>query len=190
MNVMTTHESSFQSLRVMLEAAVPARAMIAVSAARDEDGQSALAFGLARAYADAGRRTVLMSLYDRAGESPHGGEDDLAAWGGAFRQATRVPKDVHALVEELRSQHDLVIAVAPPIARDAVALETCRLAHGVLLAVRLGRKITEDDERTVLQLQRIAANLLGVVAMHPETTKVRVQRDLAAATRRLEAPAS
>lgn len=170
---------------------MPARAMIAVSSARDEDGQSALAFGLARAFADAGRRTVLMSLYDRAGEPAYGAEaDDLAAWGGAFRQASRVPKDVSALVEELRSQHDVVVAVAPPIASDAVSLQTCRLAHGVLLAVRLGRKITEDDQRTVAQLQRVAANLLGVVAMHPETTKVKVQRDVAAATRRLEAPAN
>ncbi|HTJ28667.1 MAG TPA: hypothetical protein VMA36_21110 [Candidatus Limnocylindria bacterium] len=189
MNRMTNRDSSFQSLRVMLDARLPAPAVLVVSAACDRDGPPTLACGLARAFAEAGRRTVIISLYDLAGgeSSSPAVPDELATWGGAVHYAPRGLREMSDVVSDLQSTHDVVLAVAPPVPKDPISLQISRLAHGVLLAVRLGRKITTDDETTVTQLQRVGATLLGVVAMHHEAADLKRRYNVAVGAPPLEA---
>jgi Mrp family chromosome partitioning ATPase len=179
---MTNSPASFQSLRVMLDALLPARAMLVVSAACDEDGHGTLASGLAEALADAGRKTVLISLHDRAAAEP-------SMCSAAVQYLSRAPKDLSEVLADLRSQHDVVMVIAPPVPKDPISLQVCRLADGVLLSVRMGRKITADDENTVTQLRRVGATLLGIVATQQEMRKLKARRDLAVGTAKPLEPA-
>jgi Mrp family chromosome partitioning ATPase len=154
----------------MLDARLPAQAMLVISAACEQDSPPRLGCGIARAFAEAGHRTALVSLYEpAAGESAANAVlDELATWGGGIHYAPRALMEMSAFIRELRSMHDIVVVVAPPVPRDPISLQISRMADGVLLAVRLGRKITADDEHTVTQLQRVSASLLGVVAVQHE----------------------
>jgi hypothetical protein len=137
-----TDHSSFDSLRVMLDVKLPPPAMIVVSSAFGNDGQRKLAKGLARAFAETGRDT-------------------------AFITSRRTAKDLNSQIADARSKHEIVIVAAPPILGNSASLDLCRIADGVLLAVRLGRKIAAEDESAAAQLNLVAAKILGVVAMRP-----------------------
>jgi hypothetical protein len=166
---MSGNDSSFRSLRVMLDARLPAPAVIVASSALDGDGQDELAYGVARAFAEAGERTALISLYGTDGNRPQ------RQVGRRPAQLRRITFSIHGnrrnelngLIAAARKDHDIVIVSSPPIVANSASLDLCRLADGVLLAVRLGRKITADDEHTTAQLKLVDAKLLGVIAMRP-----------------------
>jgi Mrp family chromosome partitioning ATPase len=163
---MTSNDSSFRSLRIMLEAQLPSRALIVASSALDGDGQDELAHGVAHAFADSGKRTAFISVYN-------GGGKPQRHLGRRCAHLTRIGvsiggrNDLKPVIANARENHDFVIIAGPPVASYSGSLDLCRLADGVLLAVRLGRKVTDADQRTAGQLKLVAANVLGVIAMRP-----------------------
>lgn len=168
---MTSNTSSYQSLRVMLDVRLPVSAMLVVSSACEGDGQDELACGLAGAFAETGRRTAVISLYDAPGEWLGAANLQLRGFTGSFFKAPAASIELNSLINEARLEHDVVIVASPPLSVHSASLDLCRLANGVLLAVRLGRKISEQDEQTVAQLQRVDAKLLGAVAMRPAPSR-------------------
>ncbi len=175
---MANNDQSLQLLRVILNAKVPLSAMIVVSSACADDEQAELACGLAHAFSEAGRNTALISLYDHGDARYYCITDaDSRVFTGSFFQAPASPVELDSLVASVRAGHEIVIVASPPIIADSSALHLCRIADGVLLAVRLGRKVIADDENTVTQLQRVGANLLGVIAMEPPARQVTKSSD-------------
>lgn len=176
---MANNDQSFQSLRVMLDAKLPSAAMVVVSSACGEDGQAELACGLAHAFSDSGRKTALISLYSTGDPRSRCMTDlDLRTFAGPFFQAPLAPIELNSLVADVRAEHEVVIIASPPIIAESASLHLCRIADGVLLAVRLGRKVTADDENTVTQLQRVAATLLGVIAVRPPAERATESADV------------
>ncbi len=177
---MANNDQSFQSLRVILDAKLPRSSMVVVSSACGEDGQAELACGLAHAFSDAGRKTALISLYSPGDSLPSRcmTDLDLRTFAGPFFQAPLAPMALNSLVADVRAKHEVVIVVSPPIITQSTSLHLCRIADGVLLAVRLGRKVTADDENTVTQLQRVAATVLGVIAVRPSAERATESPDI------------
>ncbi len=170
--MLNANDSPLQSLRVVLDARLPNSAMMVVSSACAGDRQAELAYGLARAFAAAGRATAALNLCDDSyGSEPGDVSDDveLRAFGGTCVKAPGTTRELNSLVANVRAEHEIFIVACPPIPADSTSLELCRLASGVLLAVQLGRKATPQDEETVTQLRRVSATLLGVIAMRPAT---------------------
>ncbi len=179
---MANNDQSYQSLRVMLDAKLPNTAMVVVSSACGEDGQAELAHGLAHAFIDSGRKTALISLYSPGDARSRCMTDlDPRTFAGHFFQAPLTPIALDSLVADVRAEHEIVIVASPPIITESASLHLCRIADGVLLAVRLGRKVTADDENTVAQLQRVAATLLGVIAVRPPAERATESPDIAIA---------
>ncbi len=179
---MANTDQSFQSLRVVLDAKLPNTAMVVVSSACGEDGQAELACGLARAFSDSGRKTALISLYSTGDARSRCMTDlDLRTFSGHFFQAPLTPIELDSLVADVRAEHEVVMVASPPIITESASLHLCHIADGVLLAVRLGRKVTADDENTVTQLQRVAATLLGVIAVRPPAERATESPDITVA---------
>ncbi len=176
--MLNNNDSSLQSLRVVLDARLPNSAMIVVSSACAGDRQVELAYGLARAFTAAGRRTAALNLCEDAyGSEPGDASDDveLRSFGGTFVKAPGTTRELNSLVANVRAEHEIFIVACPAVPTDSTTLELCRLASGVLLAVRLGRKATPQDEDTVTQLQRVSATILGIIAMRPPAASAGVQ---------------
>lgn len=161
---MTNTHSSFQSLRIMLDVRLPSSAMVVVSSACEGDGEDELAYGLAQAFAETGRRTALIKL-NGYHDGMQGTADVESNFNGSRFHAPASPNELNSLVTDVRYAHDVVIVASPPLGEQSASLDLCRLANGVLLAVRLGRKVTPRDQEAVEQLKRLDARLLGTVAM-------------------------
>lgn len=154
---------SLQSVRVMLDANVPRVSVIVVTSASEEDGQMELACDLAHSFGLAGRRTALISMY-RDGQIRSENAPCTE-----FFQAHAALSELEPLLARLRAEYETVIIASPPVVANAATLDMCRVGDGVLLAVRLGRKIAADDEHTVKQLQSVSARILGIVATRPSS---------------------
>jgi hypothetical protein len=152
---------SLQSVRVMLDAKVPRVSVIVVTSASEEDGQMQLACDLAHSFGLAGRRTALISMYQ---DGQIRSENAPCA---EFVQAHAALSELEPLLARVRAEYDAVIVASPPVGENAGSLDMCRISDGVLLAVRLGRKIAADDEQTVKLLQSVSARILGIVATRP-----------------------
>jgi capsular exopolysaccharide synthesis family protein len=79
--------------------------------------------------------------------------------------------EMSALLEQLRSMADYVLLDSPPVLNVADASILAQKVDGVLMVVEAGRTRTDVLQRAVVLLQRVAAQLLGVVL-----NKVIVQR--------------
>jgi len=167
---MAQNEQSLQIVRVVLNSMLPRAAMIIVSSASEQDGQFELACGLAQAFCDAGRKTALIDLHNSDADASQGvALAGLSMGNVSVLRAPRGPVDIEAFIAKIRAEQDVSIVASPPIVANSSSLDLCRISDGVVLAVRLGRKVTADDENTVTQLQRVGANLLGLIATSSET---------------------
>jgi len=68
-----------------------------------------------------------------------------------------------ALVDDLRKSYDLIIIDAPPLLGFADPLELAMVADGVLMVARAGKTKVSDVALGLSQLNRIQANIIGVV---------------------------
>jgi hypothetical protein len=167
---MSVDSMSFQSLRVALDEKLSASALIVVSAARHEDDAIQLARGLAQAFAANRKSVALISVPGGSGLPIRSVWEDGTRSGGTFYHAPLTTENVDAFVRETKSKRQIAIVVAPSIRENGAPLELCRMADGVLLGVRLGRRITAEDQATAIQLERVSAKMLGLVAMREESS--------------------
>ena len=177
---------NYRALRVTLESMTPPPGIITVGAAHELDRSGTVACGLARVFADAGHRTLIIDPYggrtlrDQLGltvtqladvarlsrGAANGVIKNLSAIALSETQDCRRASTtlIRSATAQLRGVYDVVIVDARQICNNSVALSFASVSDGVLLAFRFGRRPISGDRETVAQLEAVKAKILGVVA--------------------------
>jgi Mrp family chromosome partitioning ATPase len=184
-------EETFRILRVRVEAQAAPPAVLVVSAAKRHDGTTYVACGLARAFAESGKRTLLVDANtpnpgvarQLATAQPRPGRRLVEL--GAHEEIPRLtvsslirPADegpvgegsLQSVLDEMRSAYAVTVIDAPPLPASSIALQLAHAANGLLLAVRTGRKTDRADEE-VKRLLGKTAPLLGIVPTQARATR-------------------
>jgi Mrp family chromosome partitioning ATPase len=179
-----------RALRVTLESMIKLPAVLTVGRAADEDDSGSLCCGLARAFAAAGYRTVMVDPYggtavssalnlsvpqvdDLGHLADHamiGKIENLSVVGlGHKAEARNAPfQKMFASVSQLRRSFDVAVIDAQTITDNPIALSFAAVSDGVLLAVQFGRKPVAGDRDVITRLELVGANVLGIVACGDE----------------------
>jgi Mrp family chromosome partitioning ATPase len=145
-----------QLLRVRVEAELARPAVIMVTSAREGDGKSLTAYSLAAALVQVDHRVALVSRssqqYDQLPivEMPNDG--------GSSRER------LATFIDAMRAEYDFTVIDADTFVKSSTAMTLAHLVDGVLLAVRIGRAPTADDESMVGLLEQLGSRVVGVVA--------------------------
>jgi receptor protein-tyrosine kinase len=191
-------DNGFTILRTTVEAALEVPLAVTVTSARPGDGKTEVAVGLARAFAAAGYRTIVV---DANPASPSVG----ASLGAGRLRAPLSLDDVSALVavkmtpfldaasiadftltdassavalrtfmEDLRGRYAVTIWDAGDAFTSSLALQCSAASEGTIVAVRFGRKPTSEDARLVSTLEGVGGRIIGIVPTDlPEERKER-----------------
>ncbi len=166
---------------------------IAVTSAEPGEGKTTLAVHLAVANAARGKKTLLVdgdlrrpSVHSKFGltqqlglsnvltgeltwrEALHAIEgrpnlDILPAGPGSHRAADLIGPRLSELLDEFAKDYSLVILDSPPLLGFAECLQMASAADGVLIITRAGETKRKTVATVVSTLQRIRANIIGVV---------------------------
>jgi Mrp family chromosome partitioning ATPase len=171
---------SFHILRVTVLNHIVLPSVIAVTAASNDDGGTCVACGLARAFAQTGRRTLIVDAnpgkrtvgselgipeppVSRQATVRETGFLNLSLAALPRRESADAAFDVGRFVSEMRSEYTITIIDAAPIATSSLSIEVAQAADTVLLAVRLGRRLRKADHDLRKLLADLNTNVLGVV---------------------------
>jgi len=168
------------------------RSIVLTSAAPSE-GKTTIAAHLAIAYADRGKRTLLVdgdlrrpSLHTKFGLNPQVGFSNvltgellwqdvvlpvagrpnltiLPAGLGSHRAADLIGPRLASLLDEFGKEFDLVILDSPPLLGFAECLQMATAADGVLIISRAGETRRKAVAEVIAALSRLRANIVGVV---------------------------
>ncbi|HTJ27670.1 MAG TPA: hypothetical protein VMA36_16055 [Candidatus Limnocylindria bacterium] len=184
-------EETFRILRVRVEAQAASPAVLVVSAAKRHDGTTYVACGLARAFAEAGKRTLLVDANtpnpgvarELATAQPRPGRrlvelvahDEIPRLtvSSLIRPADEGPlgeASLQSVLDEMRAAYAVTVIDAAPLPHSSIALQLAHAANGLLLAVRLGRKTDRADDE-VKRLLGKTAPLLGIVPTQARPTR-------------------
>ncbi len=175
-------------VRTTLEATLKAPFSVAITSVEPGDGKTAMAVGLARAFADAGYRTAVI---DANPDNPSVGHavglgmlaaprslESVAALrvtaaapnldagsiaDGALMQATS-SSALRAFAEELRGLYAVTVWDTGSAFGGSLSIGCATACDGVLVAVQFGRRVLPEDSRLVATLEQVGANVIGVVA--------------------------
>jgi len=166
---MQSSEEKFRFLRIRIQhEAAPQALVIVVGAAQPGDGATYVACGLARAFAEAGHRTLLLDanpvsagIADELGitavadaSNPQRLDRNLSLASLYEREKRLVADDdLDLIIAGVRSRYAVTIVDASVIPGSGGALQLARIADGVLVAVRLGRHPCAADHEMKLLLQ-------------------------------------
>jgi Mrp family chromosome partitioning ATPase len=181
---MNAPERSFDFLRVALETHLTFPSIITVTSALWNDGTTAVATGLAEAFAATGVATLLIStqpqpasvartIETRAGLARATAEQVTADMAGG---RSALPRAFAAL----RESYPVVVVDTEAVPESSFALELAREADAVLIAIRMGRRGTAADRTTKRLLEECQATVLGIV---PTNAASRMQARSDAAVR-------
>lgn len=183
----------YSTLRVALESVLATPYVLAIAGATSEDGSGVIACNLARSFADAGYKTVVVDPYGSTLFSsqlglkvPATGEMGSMAAGatngtiknlsavvvsGSGAHASISRTRMRTAVGELRTKFDIVIVDAGVIPGSAVALQFAGACDGVILGFRFGRKPVAADRELTARLSSVGASVLGVIAIGTGTER-------------------
>ena len=166
---------------------------IAITSAAPSEGKTTAAAHLAISNADRGRKTLLVdgdlrrpSLNSKFGLTPRAGLSNvltgemqwqdvvlrvegtpnltlLPAGPGSHRAADLFGPRLAPLLDEFAKEYDLVIMDAPPLLGFAECLQIASAVDGVLIVSLAGETKRKAVASVVSVLQRIRANIIGVV---------------------------
>ena len=154
-------------VKVTIETALPSPCRIVVISATEHDGTAELTLGLARAFAP-GKRTAAI-FASRELHRPH----DKSAVSEALdtykiaRDDHRAYEAVERIVEDAEMRYGVVIVDGGTVAENSASLRIAAQSDGVLIAVRLGRRVTKADSELPRLLGRVGVRMLGVVTLDP-----------------------
>jgi Mrp family chromosome partitioning ATPase len=140
--------SQAQRLSARIEAALSKPAIVMITSAGQGDGKSLTACLLAASLEKSNHRVSLMEIPNEEGTSRE--------WLSAF-------------VDKMRKNYDFTIIDAATYLKNNTVLSLARLVDGILVAVRIGRVPTEDDESMIGTLEEFGGNVVGVVAAEADT---------------------
>jgi capsular exopolysaccharide synthesis family protein len=168
------------------------RSIVLTSAAPSE-GKTTIAAHLAIANADRGKKTLLVdgdlrrpSIHTKFGMTPREGLSNvltgelpwqdvvmpvegrpnlsiLPAGLGSHRAADLIGPRLSTLLDEFAKEYDLVILDSPPLLGFAECLQMATAADGVLIISRAGETKRRAVAEVISVLNRLRANILGVV---------------------------
>jgi succinoglycan biosynthesis transport protein ExoP len=177
---MESLKENFRILRIRVESQTALPAIVVVSAAMSGDGTTYVASGLARAFAEAGHRTLLLeantarpgvaecleirpipptctaaALHPRQADIP-----DL--WVSALRGG---PADgtMRDLTARMRNEFAVTVIDAAAIPASSTALQFSHAADALLVAVRSGRRACAADQELLRLIGDGDVRLLGIV---------------------------
>jgi Mrp family chromosome partitioning ATPase len=151
-----------QLLRTRVEAELGKPAVVMITSARAGDGKSLTAYSLAGCFAKYNHRVALVS---GSGEEYH--QLSVLEMPGEESNASR--DQLATFVEKMRSEYDFTIIDAETFVSSSTVMALSRLVDGILLAVRIGRAPTDDDEAMVAIIEQFGSRVIGVVATEADT---------------------
>jgi hypothetical protein len=177
---MESLQENFRILRIRVEAQTALPAIVVVSAAMSCDGTTYVAAGLARAFAEAGHRTLLLEANTaRPGVAEHleirpipptctalGLHARQAEIPGLWVSALRGgPADgtMRDLTARMRTEFAITVIDAAAIPTSSTALQLSHAADALLVAVRKGRRACVADQELLRLIGDGDVRLLGVV---------------------------
>jgi Mrp family chromosome partitioning ATPase len=191
----TANAQQFGQLRARIEATFSDPVIIAITSAARGDGKTATAFGLAESLANADHRVLLVDANFDVPTLPRihrlpslGGQVDVAK---VSRYATTVAgqrfagvsladerlefglsmEKIKAAALDMRAHFDFVVVDTAPLLQSDLAVFFATVADGALVTVRLGRLPLGADTEAVKTLNRVGANMLGVLTVTPGMIK-------------------
>lgn len=190
----------FGQLRARFEATFSEPAVIVITSANRGDGKTATAFGLAGALAQAEYRVLLIdagvaaptlsrihqlpfstATSDTAELSKFAAPVDMQPFSGVsladerFESVMSMDK-VRAAVHDARLHFDFTIVDTSPLLKSELAVLFSFIADGTMLTLREGRLPSLSDGETVKTLNRVGANMLGVLSISNATIKTFSER--------------
>jgi capsular exopolysaccharide synthesis family protein len=166
---------------------------IMITSATPNEGKSTVSAHLAIASADRGKKTLLIdsdlrrpSLHSKFGITQREGLSNvltgerpwqevvmpiegspnlsfLPAGLGSHRAADLIGPGLSSLLDEFVKEYDLVILDSPPLLGFAECLQMANAADGVLIVSRAGETRRKDVAEVISVLNRMRANIVGVV---------------------------
>jgi Mrp family chromosome partitioning ATPase len=147
-----------QLLRARVEANLGKPAVIMVTSASTGDGKSLIAYSLAGSFANCDHRVALVS---RSCEE----QSQVSVLEIPSEDGRKISRDeLAAFIEKMRSDYDFTIIDAETFVNSSTAMALTRFVDGILLAVRIGRAPTADDEAMVDMIEQSGGHVVGVVA--------------------------
>ncbi len=150
-----------QLLRTRVEAELGKPAVVMITSARAGDGKSLTAYSLAGCFANCNHRVALVSGSDE--------EHHQLSVLEMPRNENASRNQLATFVEQMRSEYDFTIIDAETFVGSSTAMALSRLVDGILLAVRIGRAPTDDDEAMIAIIERFGGRVVGVVATEADT---------------------
>ena len=185
---------AFRSLRAVLEVAGPAKGRrIVITSCIEGEGKSLCALGIAVAYAQLGRRVLLIDadlrlprLHKVFGVEEAPGLSDAMIHEDELHHCTiRTPiprldlmrcgervdypnefvsaPELERVLDRLSAQYDIVLLDTPPAGLVADAVSLARVCEGAILVVRAGKAPGRLVHQTLQGLQQGGANVVGVL---------------------------
>lgn len=137
-----------QLLSARVEAELGKPAVVMITSACAGDGKSLTAYLLAASLEKYNHRVSLMEIPNEE-ETSH--------------------EQLSAFLEKMHSNYDFTVIDAATFLKSNTVLSLARLVDGILVAVRIGRAPTADDESMVGILEEFGGNVVGVVAAEADT---------------------
>jgi Mrp family chromosome partitioning ATPase len=178
-------ENTVQLLRSQLEARLATPAVIIVTSAEKHDGKSVTAFALARSFAGARYRSIVIDAnpsHSRPSYVPTVGDVPLDRIGVASRAVQNLhgshyelalanEKDVHLLalpqikelLEQCRLRYEYTIVDCSEFEATGLPGLLAKCADVALISAREGRRCTELDTHLVQSVEASGAPVFGVV---------------------------
>jgi len=156
--------SQIQFLRSRVEADLKKPAVVLVTSALAGDGKSFTAHSLAKCFTKAGHRTALI-------DPAAGGNDPLRL---AMVEMPREDTDglgrerLVSFVDAMRAEYDYTVIDAGTFSTSDAAMSLTRMVDGILVAVRVGRAPTDEDELMIRMIEHSGGRIIGVVATEDE----------------------
>jgi Mrp family chromosome partitioning ATPase len=156
--------SQLQLLRSRVEAELGKPAVILVTSAAGGDGTSLTAYSLASCFVESGHRAALVDL------TPGGAErHDVTMIELPHQDGSAIGRErLATFVEEMRSSQDFTVVDAGTFLSSANAMALAWMVDGILLAVRMGRAPTDEDEFMIQTIANSRGRVVGVVATSEE----------------------
>ncbi len=183
----------FGQLRARIEATFPTPALLVITSAARGDGKTVTAFGLAESLAVAHHRVLLVDTNSAAPSLarihqpaaanlnfPDIGRSAVSVAAQHFAglsladerfEASMSIESIKTAVANMRTHFDFVIVDTSPLLKSDLAVLFSTLADGTLLTLRFGRLPSPADTRTMSTLNRVGANVAGVLTVTPTMIK-------------------
>ncbi len=191
--MMSTVEDQINALRAHLESGPAPSTVAIVTSAEKNDGKSLIAFGLAKSFARAGYRSIVIDANPSCAQLKYSKVVGNVAADQIDVRACAVPNalygyselilanqsdagllsypQVKAVLDQCRQYYEYVIVDCGEFTGSSLPELLAKCADGALISLRQGRRPTARDEQLVQAIEECGAPVLGVVLVPKSAMK-------------------